>query len=164
MGLADCFEPCVECSNVILVCFDLMNGSMLGLFVIHCGGFWRIENKGFFFLWRRGGLRMTGVCGGWFDLGFIFLSSCSCSCWRLFQIWIHVFFLFSFFLNFKIFFISLKLIIPMLAFYNANKKYFWGKHYADVVLFFVVVSFLPEFFFFIKLLRGHFFNTILYAT
>ena len=38
--------------------------------------------------------------------------------------------------SFLFFFISLKLIIPMLAFYNANKKYFWGKHYADVVFFF----------------------------
>ena len=130
MGLADCFEPCVECSNVILVCFDLMNGSMLGLFVIHCGGFWRIENKGFFFslaAWR--------IKDDW-------------CLWRL--IWFRFYFsefMFLFMLkivpdldsclfSFFFFFISLKLIIPMLAFYNANKKYFWGKHYADVVFFF----------------------------
>ena len=115
-------------------------------------GFWWIENEGFFFFFqqRHGGLRMNGVWGGWFDLGFIFLGSCSCSCWRLFQIWIHVYFCFKFF-----FFISLKLIIQMLAFYNVNKKYFRQKHYADVA-FFVVDSLWRDFFFFIKWLRGHF--------
>ena len=68
--------------------------------------FGEYKTKVFFFLQRHGGLRMNAVCGGWFDLGFIFLGSCSCSCWRLFQIWIHDFFLFSFFfwiLNFFLF-------------------------------------------------------------
>ena len=114
---------------------------------------WLLVNRKrrvFFFLQRHGGLRMNGVCGGWFDVGFIFLGSCSCSCWRLFQIWIHVYFCFK-----LIFFISLKLIIQMLAFYNVNKKYFRQKQYADVA-FFVVDSLWRDFFFFIKWLRGHF--------
>ena len=57
--------------------------------------------------------------------------------------WVHVLvrvedcsrseFMSIFVLNF--FFISLKLIIQMLAFYNVNKKYFRQKHYADVAFF-----------------------------
>ena len=64
-----CFESSLEFSklwNVAMWFWRILIwwGWMLGWFVIHDGGFWWIENEGFFFfspLWQCERLRMTSV-------------------------------------------------------------------------------------------------------